>query len=64
MILFAIHSMAWERVSTQLDIANNADPNKAVYMICGSLLLKRITIRQPTFLSGMMLIKSNGSPPT
>ena len=55
MILFAIHSMAWERVSTQLDLANNADP---------SLLLKRITIRQPTFLSGMMLIKSNGSTPT
>ena len=22
--------MAWERVSTQLDLANNADPNKAV----------------------------------
>ena len=30
MILFAIHSMAWERVSTQLDLANNADPNKVV----------------------------------
>ena len=30
MILFAIQSLAWERVSTQLDIANNADPNKAV----------------------------------
>ena len=30
MILFAIHSMAWEIVSTQLDIANNADPNKVV----------------------------------
>lgn len=29
-LLFAIQSLAWERVTTQLDLANNADPNKAV----------------------------------
>lgn len=29
-LFFASHSLAWEKVSTQLDLTNNADSNKAV----------------------------------